>query len=182
MKASSRPPPARPHAALNVSSSFSGYGFDWGEDDAWDSASDSESAIAPSRSTAVAVPKRPNANNSSSALSLSYTHISAPSPSSYTPSGESLGVLSKEAESKAGWTIVTRSSENRSKDSPLPIKNSSKIIGSSTKIDAKDIDEEIDMVVGDLEQEPRLVAHPVNIVKSTAEEIVKGSSLSCVNK
>lgn len=171
MKASSRPPPPRPQAALNVSSNFSGYGFDWGEDDAWDSASDSESAIPPSRSTAVAVPKRPNANNSSSALSLSYTHISAPSPSSYPPRGESLGVLSKEAESKAGWTIVTRSSENRSKDSTLPIKNGPKTINSSTKIDDKDIDD--DMVVGDLEQEPKLVAHPVNVVKSTAEEVLK---------
>ena len=40
-----RPPPARPHIGLNPTTKFSSYAVnnDWGEDDAWDSASDSES-------------------------------------------------------------------------------------------------------------------------------------------
>ncbi|GJJ06357.1 hypothetical protein Clacol_000548 [Clathrus columnatus] len=181
---SPRPPPTRPHVALNPPSNFATYNnLDWGEDDAWDSTSDSESVVpvtvAPTRSTAVAVPKRSNANSSNSTLSFSYTHISAPSPSSYpSERGESLGVLSKEAESKAGWTIVTKTNESAtSKDhsfSPSSKKNLG-TVKTLTKFDEKDIDEEIDMVVGDLEQEHRLVSRPINVVKTTADEILKDS-------
>lgn len=176
MNTSARPPPARPHGTLNLSSNFSTFGLDWGEDDAWDSTSDSESTIATARSTAVAVPKRPSANHSNSTLSFSYTHISAPSPSSYPPREDSLGALSKEAESKAGWTIVTRTNESTTKDPAFFSKRGFGTTKTPINIDPKYIDEEIDMVVGDLEQEPRLIARPANVIKDVADEIVKGLS------
>jgi TBC1 domain family member 2 len=102
-----RPPPTRPHIGLNPSSHFSYSITEWGEDDAWDSASDSEStsnsqsawvrpsqqhpAPHPSRPSAgggigatssapKAVPRKSPQNSSSSTLAFSYTHVSAPSP------------------------------------------------------------------------------------------------------
>ncbi|KAI0305729.1 rab-GTPase-TBC domain-containing protein [Multifurca ochricompacta] len=113
-----RPPPTRPHINLNPSSHFSYPTNEWGEDDAWDSASDSESAsnsqsawgrslqTTPSRpSGAASAPKpvpRRSQNSSSSTLAFSYTHVSAPSPGSY-PSHTDLIPPTKN-----GWTIVQK--------------------------------------------------------------------------
>lgn len=91
-----RPPPTRPHINLNPSSHFSYSITEWGEDDAWDSASDSESASnsqsvwgrslnqpghprpSGTTSTSTSAPKpvpapRKSQNSSSSTLALSYT-------------------------------------------------------------------------------------------------------------
>ena len=113
-----RPPPTRPHINLNPSSHFSYSITEWGEDDAWDSASDSESASnsqsvwgrslnqpghprpSGTTSTSTSAPKpvpapRKSQNSSSSTLALSYTHVSAPSPppsSSYASHADSVSV------------------------------------------------------------------------------------------
>ncbi|KAI0254043.1 rab-GTPase-TBC domain-containing protein [Lactifluus subvellereus] len=116
-----RPPPTRPHIGLNPSSHFSYSITEWGEDDAWDSASDSESASnsqstwlrspqpAPSRpSGATSAPKpvpRKSQNSSTSTLALSYTHVSAPSPGSYPSHTDPIPPPAKN-----GWTIVQKES------------------------------------------------------------------------
>ncbi|KAA1476071.1 RabGAP/TBC [Dentipellis sp. KUC8613] len=116
-----RPPPTRPHIGLNPSSHFSYTPSDqWGEDDAWDSASDSESPSAnspwsrsPSAShtrpaATLSTPKpvpRASRNSSSSTLAFSYTHVTA--PSSYPPKGE------PPHPSKNGWTLVQKSEQGR---------------------------------------------------------------------
>ncbi|KAG6860766.1 hypothetical protein C0995_007798 [Termitomyces sp. Mi166 len=101
-----RPPPTRPHIGINPSNHFNSREIsDWGEDDAWDSGSDSESPRQSSltkswnhtRSSPKPVPKI-NKNSSSPTLAFSYTHVSAPNPSSYR---ENVPM-----EPKGGWTIV----------------------------------------------------------------------------
>jgi TBC1 domain family member 2 len=120
---SARPPPTRPHIGLNPSSHFSYSITEWGEDDAWDSASDSESASnsqstwarspqpAPSRpsgTTTTTAPKpvpRKSQNSSNSTLAFSYTHVTAPSPGSYPSHADPIPPPAKN-----GWTIVRKES------------------------------------------------------------------------
>ena len=109
------PPPARPHIGLNPRLSSFG-SSEWAEDDAWDSASDSESPNHTPASSSWNKPKslsapkhvpKPtrNSSSSSSTLAFSYTHVQLPSPSSYPPRPESLHPQS----SKNGWTLVRKS-------------------------------------------------------------------------
>ncbi|KAI0355729.1 RabGAP/TBC [Trametes cingulata] len=170
-----RPPPARPHIGLNPTNKFSSYSLnDWGEDDAWDSASDSESTSKPdfkrsnarasSSSTAPKPVPRPTLNNSSSTLAFSYTHVHA--PSSYPPKGEQ-----QAPPSKNGWTIVRKSTDRGSLDSRE----------SGPQASTAGYDElEADMVIGDMESEvedPTTAQHSKprydqGILREDAEEIV----------
>jgi TBC1 domain family member 2 len=117
-----RPPPTRPHININPSPHFSYSITEWGEDDAWDSASDSETASnsqttwarspqpAPSRPSGAtsSAPKpvpRKSQNSSSSTLAFSYTHVSAPSPGSYPSHTDPVPPPAKN-----GWTIVQKES------------------------------------------------------------------------
>ncbi|KAF9051081.1 RabGAP/TBC [Hymenopellis radicata] len=92
-----RSPPARPHLGIRPSNHFSS--LDWGEDDAWDSTSDSESPRQSSAPRPVPAPVQ-NTSSSTSTLAFSYTHVSAPNPSSYPPRNE------PPHPPKTGWTIV----------------------------------------------------------------------------
>ena len=176
-----RPPPARPH--IGISPSFhSPRSPDWAEDDAWDSASDSESprqstitnswmqsSLASSRpSLAATNPKPvPRPSISSSTLAFSYTHINAPSPSSYPPKPE------QTVHQKSGWTIVRKSTE-------VGVSAEEK---EEVKIEegVDDADDESEMVVGELEQEvtveSTLPAKP-NLeqvsIRDNVDEIVNG--------
>ena len=151
---SARPPPARPHIGLNPQNKFSSYSInDWGEDDAWDSASDSESTSKPdwkrapanARASSSTAPKpvpRPALNSSSSTLAFSYTHVQA--PSSYPPKGDQPGPA------KNGWTIVRKSTERGSvdsRDSSAPPPGT----GSANHPAAVYDELDADMVVGELE-------------------------------
>jgi len=116
---SARPPPARPHIGLNPHLSSFGTS-EWVEDDAWDSASDSESpqlnqSWNTSRQQSTAPKNVPgtvarSSSSSSSNLASSYTHIHAPNPSSYTQKPD-LPPLNK-----GGWTLVKASGDTPSKD------------------------------------------------------------------
>ncbi|KAI6134526.1 rab-GTPase-TBC domain-containing protein [Pisolithus croceorrhizus] len=153
-----RPPPARPHAGLHSSFNNARASTEWGEDDVWDSASDSESPLRQShlswRASAPparqqlppqAAPKpvpRPSSNSSSSTLAFSYTHVSAPSPSSYPPKVEG----SPNQSSKGGWTVVRKPSmSQRNTDGKSQATNCDDMNGDAY-LDA-------DMVVGDFEPE-----------------------------
>jgi TBC1 domain family member 2 len=131
-----RPPPTRPHINLNPSSHFSYSITEWGEDDAWDSTSDSESVSntqsvwgrplnqpghprpsgVTSTPTSTSAPKpvpvpRKSQNSSSSTLAFSYTHVSAPSPTGSSPfpsHGDSIPPTTM----KNGWTIVQKAGED----------------------------------------------------------------------
>ena len=171
-----RPPPARPHIGLNPQTKFSSYSVnDWGEDDAWDSASDSESTSKPEwkrpsnahASSSTTAPKpvpRPNLNNSSSTLAFSYTHVHA--PSSYPPNGEQ--------PSKHGWTIVRKSTDRGSMDSRDSVPQ-----GQASGYDELDGD----MVIGELESEvdDRSGTHTAKprydqgVLRDDAQEIVNGA-------
>ncbi|KAJ3507632.1 hypothetical protein NLJ89_g6192 [Agrocybe chaxingu] len=155
-----RSPPARPH--IGIHSSYFPTAGDWGEDDAWDSASDSES---PRQSTitstwgrsttsqAIAAPKKnTRASSNSSSLAFSYTHISAPNASSYPPKPE---VLPAEAAPKngAGWTIVRTTHSRKNSEVKLdkqPAKHDAEF---NQDAGAGDVDVEGDMILGDLEPE-----------------------------
>ena len=176
---SARPPPARPHIGLNPTTKFSSYAVnDWGEDDAWDSASDSESASKPdwkrapraSSSTAPKPVPRPALNNSSSTLAFSYTHVQA--PSSYPPKGDQPGA-------KNGWTIVRTSTERGSVDSRDSIPPAAPR-GPYDELDAE-------MVIGELEPETDAGANADGsaaprprydqaVLRDDAQEIVNGAS------
>jgi hypothetical protein len=148
-----RPPPARPH--IGISPSFhSPQSADWAEDDAWDSASDSESprqstittswmqsSLSSSRPpSATTHPKPvPRTPVSSSTLAFSYTHINAPSPSSYPPKHE------QPAHQKSGWTIVRRSTEIRASAEEKERDKADEGVD--------DGDDESEMVVGELDPE-----------------------------
>ncbi len=182
LEMAARPPPARPHIGLNPSNKFSSYSNnDWGEDDAWDSASDSESANKPdwkrskaraSSSTGTSAPKpvpRPTLNNSSTTLAFSYTHVHA--PSSYPPKGEQQGPPG----ARNGWTIVRKSTDRGSLDSR-----------ESGHVNHAGYDElEADMVIGDMESDvdDRVAAHTAKpryeqgTLREDAEEIVNGTHL-----
>ncbi|KAG1808354.1 rab-GTPase-TBC domain-containing protein [Suillus variegatus] len=152
-----KPPPARPHIGLH--SSFNARSnAEWGEDDVWDSGSDSESPrqstisnswrLPPSpssyrrQSSPMTAPKpvpRPPSNSSSSNVSFSYTHLSAPSPGSY-PSN----AADTTQPAKGGWTMVRKSGTSQDAlCAKLP-----------KDIDPNgDVDVDSDMVVGDFEPE-----------------------------
>ncbi|KAF7965208.1 hypothetical protein HWV62_28866 [Athelia sp. TMB] len=150
-----RPPPTRPHIGLNPSFKTPHSG-DWGEDDAWDSGSDSESPrqstitnswLPTSRTSSISVtspkpvpksPSRPSA--SSSTLASSYTHVIAPSPSSYPPRDEQ----PQDPPQKSGWTIVRKSTDAHKN---VEEKDNGKIDGA---VDDPEVD---DMVVGSFEPE-----------------------------
>ena len=153
-----RPPPARPHIGINPS--FHHTTAEWGEDDAWDSTSDSESPrqstistswLASSRSASVTTsPKSvPKAAASSSTLALSYTHLSAPSPSSYPPRAEEV------KPQKSGWTIVRKSTDIRERTEEKEAEKEDDGTG--------DVDEEAEMVVGELD--PEIAAQPLPHIK-----------------
>ncbi|KAH7888697.1 rab-GTPase-TBC domain-containing protein [Phlebopus sp. FC_14] len=175
-----RPPPARPHVGLH-SSFNSKANTDWGDDDAWDSASDSESprqsTIAhswrhvthdpskrqPSPVTAPKPVPRTSNNSSSSTLALSYTHLNAPSPSSYPPKSE----VTQPA--KGGWTMVRKSSTPQGSTDE---RGREKYGGTHA-----DTDLDGDMVVGDFEPEIESVGsskpkHEQGSIKSDVEELV----------
>lgn len=146
----SRAPPARPHIGIHPSNAFE-TGDSWGEDDAWDSTSDSESprqsSLAmswnkPSTSSPRPVPKAKN--SSSSTLAFSYTHLNAPNPGSYPP-----------REQQNGWTIVNKRNTDQSQPDP-------------------DIQPEVDdtMILGEMDPEPS-VQKPGSVRPDVAE-IVKG--------
>ncbi|KAG1799746.1 rab-GTPase-TBC domain-containing protein [Suillus plorans] len=152
-----KPPPARPHIGLH--SSFNARSnADWGEDDVWDSGSDSESPrqstisnswrLPPSpssyrrQSSPITAPKpvpRPPSNSSSSNVSFSYTHLSAPSPGSY-PSN----AADTTQPAKGGWTMVRKSGTSQD---ALCVKLPKDIDPNG------DVDVDSDMVVGDFEPE-----------------------------
>src|ERR1700733_9449426 len=132
-----RSPPARPHIGIFPSSKFgvppSG---EWGEDDAWDSASDSESprqsSISrswnhPSPPTSTTAPKpvpRPANKSSSSTLAFSYTHVTAPNPSSY-PREETLSAP------KTGWTLIKKAEEKVRVDAADSMESGSFVVDDS---------------------------------------------------
>ncbi|KAG1776974.1 rab-GTPase-TBC domain-containing protein [Suillus placidus] len=146
-----KPPPARPHIGLH--SSFNARSnADWGEDDVWDSGSDSESPrqstisnswrLPPRRqSSPITAPKpvpRASSNSSSSNVSFSYTHLSAPSPGSYPSNADTA------QPAKGGWTMVRKSGTSQD------------ALGAKLPKDVDlngDVDVDSDMVVGDFEPE-----------------------------
>jgi hypothetical protein len=154
---SARSPPARPHIGIHPSSNFGiRAAGDWGEDDAWDSASDSESPrqssisknwnrSSSSSATAPRPVPRPVHNSSSSTLAFSYTHVSAPNPSSYPPLEETT------LEPKSGWTLVKKSQDRRRTEY-----SDQQELVDDTGLDMEgrgDADVEGDMIIGDLESE-----------------------------
>ena len=156
-----RPPPARPHIGLNPSFN-SRVSTDWGEDDAWDSTSDSESprqstisnswASSRSSSTTTSPKPVPRQTTSSSTLTFSYTHLNAPSPSSYPPRPEAV------QSQKSGWTIVRKSSEISS--------------GAEDKENVK----EDRGVAGELEEEGEIIISELEIAEPTPSIIPKVES------
>lgn len=178
MNVSPRPPPTRPHVGINPSSHFSSYSADWGEDDAWDSASDHESPIdttsIPLSSSAVSVPRRPKANRSNSTLAFSYTHLTAPSPSSY-PSSQpsSMPSASQPSDPKAGWTMVRKEHEVRKS---WEADEDGIQAETETKQKSGDVDVEGDMIVGDLEQdqEPARPRCGKESIRRDADELING--------
>ncbi|KIM83396.1 hypothetical protein PILCRDRAFT_442135 [Piloderma croceum F 1598] len=173
-----RPPPARPHIGLNPSFHHQTTA-EWGEDDAWDSASDSESPrqsiianpwLPPSRlaSTATSPKPVPRSSASSSTLASSYTHLNAPNPSSYPPRVEQV----QQAQGN-GWTIVRKSTDTRASTEEIK------------EEDHDDGDYESEMVVGELE--PDVAAEPLpskkpslelGIIRDDVDEIVNGPYLN----
>ncbi|KAG6920259.1 hypothetical protein DXG01_005028 [Tephrocybe rancida] len=145
-----RSPPARPHIGIRPSNHFvapRGAG-DWGEDDAWDSGSDSESprqsSLTKSWNRSPSAPRpvpRASSNSSSSTLAFSYTHVSAPNPSSYRENAA--------MEPKGGWTMVkTTSGRKHGNNDDVPAEDSfDQTEGQG------DADVEGDMILGDLEAE-----------------------------
>jgi len=171
-----RPPPARPHIGINLSLTAA----EWGEDDAWDSASDSESPRQPTTTNSWLPPARPalattspkpvprSSASSSSILALSYTHLNAPSPSSYPPRAE------QAQPPKSGWTIVRKSSETQ--------KSAEEREGDKEDDGSGDADDEGEMVVGELEPDIAMEPAPptikptleLGIIRDDVDEIVNG--------
>ncbi|KAI0029973.1 rab-GTPase-TBC domain-containing protein [Vararia minispora EC-137] len=153
-----RPPPARPHIS-KVNPSHLSYSIaEWGEDDAWDSGSDSESPAAtawrlpspahPNPSAPKPVPSRTkNAHTTSdsgtsSSLAFSYTDVSVPSPSSY-PSPPAAPELENTPRQNRGsdWTLLVKAHDGTS-----AVRRAE---ASARAGDAEGVDEE--MVLGELE-------------------------------
>jgi len=149
-------PPARPHIGIHLTSFPS---TEWGEDDAWDSASDSESPRQstihrPTASTTITAPKRvprKSSNLSSSTLAFSYTHVQAPSPGSYPPKGEPAS--SSPDAPKNGWTMIRTSPSKGGSDKKLESLSSQRDHDLDAEGESGDIDVEGDMILGDLEPE-----------------------------
>ncbi|KAH9485567.1 GTPase-activating protein gyp1 [Psilocybe cubensis] len=154
-----RSPPARPH--IGIHSSHFSKNADWGEDDAWDSTSDSESPRqstlnsswnrppAASSTTAPKMVPRTSSNSSSSTLAFSYTHLQA--PSSYPPkSDNSLA----EAAPKNGWTMIRTSHGGKDGEGQSTQRAQTKD-GEYDRYStgSGDLDVEGDMILGDLEPE-----------------------------
>jgi hypothetical protein len=150
-----RSPPARPHIGIHHSSKFGAPAADWGEDDAWDSASDSESprqsSISrswnrPAQSTSTTEPRpvpRPANNLSSSTLAFSYTHVTAPNPSSYPPREGTL------LAPKSGWTLIKKAEEEKRVDPADSVESGSYVADEGPS----DADVEGDMIIADMESE-----------------------------
>jgi TBC1 domain family member 2 len=185
-----RSPPARPHIGIYPSFGVPAPG-DWGEDDAWDSASDSESprqsSISrswnrPSPPTSTTAPKavpRPTNNSSSSNLAFSYTHITAPNPSSYPREEIPLAP-------RSGWTLIKKAQEKNKIDAVDSIESGSFVAESSEG--PGDVDVEGDMVITDMESEVGLrdqttsVLYPrsklkenQNFIREDVDDIVHGA-------
>lgn len=179
---SARPPPARPH--IGLSSHLSSFGSsDWVEDDAWDSASDSESphpnkSWNPNRQQSSPPKNVPgqvvrSSSSSSSNLASSYTHINPPNPSSYPPK------LDIPFLNKGGWTLV-KTSGDKDRKSPLKDLKDSDIdhdtLATSTISEVAN-----ELVVGDFDDPvlphgPTLkVREPRSSVRKQVDEIVAGA-------
>lgn len=180
---SARPPPARPHIGLNPHLSSFGTSSDWVEDDAWDSASDSESphlssswnANRQQSSTPKNVPGKVarSSSSSSSNLASSYTHINPPNPSSY-PSKPDIP-----PPNKGGWTLVKSSGGKDPQPQPKDLKDSDidhDTLAASTTSEVAD-----ELVVGDFD-DPVLLRGPSlklkesqSSVRKQVDEIVAGA-------
>jgi len=181
---SARPPPARPHIGLNPHLSSFGTSSEWVEDDAWDSASDSESPhfnkswnttrhqSTPPKNVPGKVVR--SSSSSSSNLASSFTHIHAPNPSSYPPRPDLL------PPNKGGWTLVEASGDKDQK-SPLKDLKDSDIdhdtLAASTTTRVTD-----ELVVGDFD-DPAVLQGPSlkskesrSSVHDEVDEIVAGAS------
>ena len=175
-----RPPPARPHIGINPPTRFSSYSTaaEWGEDDAWDSASDSESAVQkPTTSKPIPVGRpsgepsiartnqRPKKQSSATSLAFSYTHVNAPSPSSYSPRPE------QSSSPKASWTMVRRSVESVASTSSL---RGEELNGSLVQKLSEDLAiEEEEIILGDMENDARPRPGTENI-REDAADIIQG--------
>ncbi|KAF7428299.1 GTPase-activating protein [Pleurotus ostreatus] len=182
-----RPPPARPHIGINPHTSFSGSGnasTEWGEDDAWDSGSDSESprhsSLAYSYNRIQATPAkpvpRPPLDQSSSALAFSFTHISAPNPSSYPPRN---GIPEERSASSGAWTIVRTSHERKGSKLDIDEADMKRSVEDASQRDGQgDGDIEGDMILGDLEADsvPDLAAVEVHHKSRTDKGTIRSDS------
>ncbi|KAJ7646997.1 rab-GTPase-TBC domain-containing protein, partial [Roridomyces roridus] len=148
-----RPPPARPHIAVNPST-YGSSRLDWAEDDAWDSTSDNEDEAPKPSSSRVPpqkVPPRPaQPHSSSSTLAFSYTHVDAPNPSSYPPRD---GISTPQN----GWTIVKTKPRGTSPPSAEDVRSESS--GTGGGVDA-DVEGDM-MILGDLEPD---AMEPMDII------------------
>ena len=182
----------RPSIGMSTTSRFSYSTIDWAEDDAWDSASDSESPAhrpknssnhsvgkggldATVSSSPRAIPtstgKQNQSQSPSSSLNFSYTHVNAPSPGSYSKTGESIH------NHKTSWTIVSKSSEAR-------INAPSRLEDAQRTIRRKASDELVvdDFVITEIDEGNeasyrRGSGAPEIGIRAEAEEIEKGARL-----
>ncbi|KAF8829037.1 hypothetical protein HHX47_DHR3000561 [Lentinula edodes] len=149
-------PPTRPHIVLRPSTFFKP--SDTVDDDAWDSASDSEEPAQstftfPSWSRASTTAPKPvprpitSDNPSSTSLAFSYTHLNAPNPSSYPPRN-----TDTPQPPKNGWTIV-RTVPGRRSSTDTRSSNQDDSFDHVPSTDG-DADVEGDMILGDLDPEP----------------------------
>ena len=184
---SARPPPARPHIGLNPHISSFSTSSEWVEDDAWDSASDSESphfnkpwntnrqqSSAPKNIPGTVVR---SSSSSSSNLASSFTHIHAPNPGSY-PTKPDIP-----PPSKGGWTLVETSGTKDQKSSLRDLKDSDidhDTLAASTTSQVMD-----ELVVGDFDDPVVLHGAPVKAkesrssVRDQVDEIVTGAASNC---
>jgi hypothetical protein len=176
---SARPPPARPHIGLNPHLSSFGTSSEWVEDDAWDSASDSESpqlnkSWNASRQQSTAPKNVPgkvarSSSSSSSNLASSYTHIHAPNPGSYPPRPDP-------PPNKGGWTLVKTSGDNDQKSPPKDSDADHDTLAASTTSEVAD-----ELVVGDFDDPVVLHGPPPKARESRSsardevDEIVAGA-------
>lgn len=161
---------ASPNHRLRTPTHFSSRStMDWGEDDAWDSASDEESShpAPPRASNTSSYAPKPTLNTSSSTLDSPYTYLSTPNPSSYPPRPQQ-----DTQRPQNGWTIV-RKSHRESIDTRGKQKSAE---------DNTDPDVEGDMIIGDLEldgAEPTSNTKPRQdhgSIREDVDEVINGTS------